>query len=433
VKLAKITGTNNSETKYGTSSADLIYGYGGNDSLYGRAGDDQIWGGLGSDKLFGESGIDTLRGEDGSDLIYGGDSGDWVYGGIGNDTLHGDGGDDYVYGGLGFDNLFGEAGNDVLWGEDGNDIIRASDGNDAISGGIGDDTLYGDAGIDSMFGDAGNDTLNGGRGVSTLYGADGNDTLFFNPTSGDISTLKSPTWGPNPGGAIGGLPPISTLNGDAGFDTLNITNETTYNKDGITKPSMTQVIMTDSGNNGGINFYEQTSLLLSNINAADFQSIEKITVTGTGGLYFYGYPNKSLAKGIDITGTNGADQFSSYYADDTMRGGGGNDWFYSSGGNDKIVSLLTDADEFYFSQFFEFMPGTSTVTGFNGAGVSGGDRLYLQYYNTAFTPYEFDVYESNGSTHFEVTPLWDQYNGPPLNVTVDAIGLVPGVDYFFPV
>jgi hypothetical protein len=171
--------------------------------------------------------------------------------------------------------------------------------------------------------------------------------------------------------------------------------------------------------------------LLSNINAADFQSVEKITVNGTGGLYFQGYSNQSPAKGIDITGTNGADQFHSYYADDTMRGAAGNDRFYSSGGSDTIVSLTTDADEFYFSQFFEFMPGTSTITGFNGAGAPGGDQIYFHYYNSVFTPYEFNVYEDNGNTHFEITPLWSQYEGASLNVTVDAVGLVSGVDYFF--
>ena len=82
----------------------------------------------------------------------------------------------------------------------------------------------------------------------------------------------------------------------------------------------------------------------------------------------------SSGKSIDITGTSNNDVFRSYSANDTMRGSGGNDDFYVTGGRDTVVSGDGDNDRIYFDAT---APVDAVITGFNGAGDYGGDRLYF--------------------------------------------------------
>ena len=136
-------------------------------------------------------------------------------------------------------------------------------------------------------------------------------------------------------------------------------------------------------------------------------------VEGNGGLDFMGdlYGNV----GVDITGTAKADTFQSYYASDTMRGGAGNDKFFAGGGNDKIISLENDSDVFEFNGF----GGTTTITGFNGEGVWGGDRInFDEYYRGDSKPVEKDGWTTFSLTSGDV-------------IKVQAVGLDEGVDYFW--
>ena len=57
-----------------------------------------------------------------------------------------------------------------------------------------------------------------------------------------------------------------------------------------------------------------------------------------------------------------------------MRGAGGNDDFYIMGGKDTVNSGANDADRFFFDAT---SPADAKITGFNGAGKYGGDRLYF--------------------------------------------------------
>jgi Ca2+-binding RTX toxin-like protein len=350
-----------------------------------------------------------IKGTSKDDTIYGTPKADTIYGYDGNDNLYGREDNDHLWGGKGNDKLYGEAGNDFLRGEDGNDTGYGGAGNDILYGGKGDDTLYGDAGTDTVKGDAGNDIIQSGTGIGYLYGGDGNDSIYYDPTTENISKVK-------------GYLSDSFIDGGEGSDTLNISNHATYTSGTTSKPALTQVNM-DGRNSGDIYFNNPTPDKFESIDVGHFQAIEKITVTGAGKLEFNGTYN--AGKGIDITGTVGNDVFHSYGASDTMRGAGGNDDFYVSGGKDTIVSGNTDNDRFYFDAT---SPADATITGFNGAGEYGGDRLYFDNgYGPSVTS---TITEVGGKTEFEVESS-GEYSYGLTTVTVDKVGLEEGVDYFF--
>jgi endonuclease YncB( thermonuclease family)/Ca2+-binding RTX toxin-like protein len=259
----------------------------------------------------------TISGTNNADTRYGTTGADLIYGYGGNDSLYGRAGDDQIWGGLGSDSLFGETGNDTLRGEDAADFLYGSDGNDTLHGGIGDDSLHGDAGTDTVRGDAGNDIVKGGYGISYLYGGDGTDTLYYNPTTDNIANVRQY------------LSP-SLLDGDAGTDTLNLFNEAKYTQDGVVRAAATDISM--DGTIGRILFENPVTGTSSSV--GQFLDMEKVTVAGAGRLEFTG--SSYSGPGIDITGTAGADVFTSRSASDTMRGGGGNDTINGQGGNDWI-------------------------------------------------------------------------------------------------
>jgi len=352
--------------------------------------------------------MSVIKGTEKPETIIGTSGADSIYGYGGNDNLYGRAGDDKIWGGNGDDKIYGEAGNDVLRGEAGNDTISGSTGNDIVFGGSGNDTLYGDAGTDTVKGDAGNDIVKGGTGISYLYGGDGNDSLYYDPTTENISKVK-------------GYLSDSLLDGDNGSDTLNIVNHATYTSGATAKAAGTLIDM-DSTNSGDIYFNNPNPTKYESIDVGHFQEVEKITVTGSGTLYFNG--SYYMGKGIDITGTAGNDTFVSYWADDTMRGGGGNDDFLVSGGKDTVVSGANDSDRFFFNAI---SPVDATITGFNGEGVFGGDRLY---FNKGYgAPITSTVTEADGKTEFKIVSS-DPYSDYVTTVTVDKVGLEEGVDYF---
>jgi VCBS repeat-containing protein len=215
----------------GTDGNDSMLGYDTDDTIDGKAGSDFIDGGFGNDSLIGGSGDDQLF--DGGFL--GGSGNDTLDGGTGNDTLRGGlGGDTYVFGfGYGQDQIFetsstGDIDTLKILANPG-DVILASDpsnlsnlvfglkGTDDgmrvdwfnnpsariervvfadgttwdISGAnvlVGTDgvstNLTGGAGGDLLVGGNLNDTLAGGAGNDTLSGGAGDDTYLFNIGNG---------------------------------------------------------------------------------------------------------------------------------------------------------------------------------------------------------------------------------------------------------
>lgn len=332
--------------------------------------------------------MSIIKGTAGNDTKIGTSDIDQIYGYGGNDILSGRNGNDSIWGAEGNDKLYGENNDDSVWGGVGNDIIY---------GGSGNDKLYGDAGTDAVKGEAGNDVIKGGTGVSYLYGGEGNDQLYYDPTTENISKVGSYLKG-------------SILNGDAGYDTLNIVNKSSYTEGATVKPSQTYVWIEEG--TGHIEFESKSDAFdAPSINVGTFKGVEAVKVEGNGGLFFIGDLYGSV--GVNITGTDKADTFQSFYASDTMTGGKGNDIFFSGGGDDKIISDENDADTFEFNGY----GGTTTITGFNGEGAYGGDRINIDDYYFDAKPVE-----NNGWTTFSLT------SGDVIKV--QAVGLDEGVDYF---
>jgi Ca2+-binding RTX toxin-like protein len=355
--MATIKGTSGANTLTGTTGIDQIYGYGGNDGLYGRAGNDSIWGGDGIDKIWGEAGNDTLRGENHDDHIYSGDGDDLVYGGAGNDQL------------------------------------------------------FGDGGTDKIFGDAGNDILKGGTGKAILDGGSGNDTLYYGPTEADI-------------GKIGRYFEGSVLDGNSGTDTLHVYNSATF---GATKtPAHTNVFMWDDYHNQGSLFFSDHSGDSGQYETGNdfgsyvgvFANIEHLTFTGKGGMTYTSVYGKNPTS---VTGTV-ADDF--FYADAsldghvvTYKGGAGNDSFVVGSG-DKIISETNDADVFYFGP--SSGGKTTTITGFNGADLAGGD--IAQFSEAVLGNPGKQISEAGGWTTFSL-------DGGGA-VKIQGVGLVENIDFF---
>jgi Ca2+-binding RTX toxin-like protein len=357
--------------------------------------------------FFGGTNMGTVKGGSGSDVKYGTTAADLIYGYAGDDSLYGKAGADQIWGGSGKDKLVGEDGNDILHGDDGADHLLGGNGWDILYGGAGNDKLFGEGDTDTLKGEAGNDILNGGSGIAYLYGGDGEDQLNYNPTKSDIFI-------------VGNYLAPSILDGDAGTDTLNISNEATFQSfEGTTEGAGTAIYMT--GRTSGQLYFEDQSF--SYINVGKFQDVEKLTVAGKGGLEFNGYD--TLGTGTDVTGTAGNDFFSSFGADDIMRGGAGNDQFTAIGGHDTIISESNDADHFTFSADYFYLLGETDITGFNGVGTVEGDQLH--FVNKPGDQAVLNVATEGGKTIFDLTTPF----GTNTHVTVDAVGLVEGVDYFF--
>lgn len=335
--MARIDGTNTSETLRGTSENDVIktldgadivfagdgddqingsidadgsarlanvsgrktiYGEGGNDTIMGGPDDDMLDGGAGNDRLLSGGGSDEINGGDGDDQVnaFGNSDGSTSYysfsgslvahGGGGNDTIGGATGPDQIYGDLGDDVLFGFDGNDTLdgglgadklYGDEGGDTLAGGDGDDLLRGGDGKDALNGGSGADKLFGEAGEDTLAGDAGDDLLYGGDGNDTLD-------------------------GGPGADKLYGEAGDDTYVVDNLSDYVQD-------------SQGSNTGlvkVDFYKQSTgvnwKLGDGVKALPYW-IDALVGDGTNymdaqksfsaGVIKYAFPDKALSSWSD--------------------------------------------------------------------------------------------------------------------------------------
>ena len=107
-----------------------------------------------------------------------------------------------------------------------------------------------------------------------------------------------------------------------------------------------------------------------------------------------------------------------------MHGGVGNDRFTAIGGHDTIVSGSDDADRFTFITDYFYLVGQTEITGFNGAGTVEGDQIHFM--TNPGDQAKLNVSTQGGKTIFDLTTPF----GTSTHVTVDAVGLAEGVDYF---
>lgn len=351
----------------------------------------------------------VIEGTDKSEARYGTASADTIYGYGGNDSLYGRAGNDQIWGGAGADRIWGGNGNDILRGQAGDDNVYAGNGNDTVYGGIGNDILHGDAGTDKIWGDAGNDTIKGGTGISYLYGGDGNDHLHYDPTSDNISnigTYLSPT----------------VLDGGNSYDTLFLYSHATFTETGtgLVKRAQVEIDIEYAGN---FLFLEGPRRVDPYIKTGTFTNIEVIVAGDNTPIDFWGSQDN---RGMTVIGSGADDTFTSSYAIDTFDGGAGNDLFrmVEGSGVDRVFSNATDSDTFYFTAYDN---GAADITGFNGAGVAGGDKIIFAAYR--------EFYPEAPETYLRVSE-WDDYTefyfgDGAIYAKVDAVGLKPGLDYDF--
>lgn len=251
-------------------------------------------------------------------------------------------------------NITGTANSETKTGTTTADVIKGLGGDDILKGGAGNDAIYGGIGNDTLYGEDGNDYLDGGTGIAKLSGGAGNDTLIYNPTSSAIPSF-------------GDYFINSTLDGGTGYDALTITNNSTM--DGLA--SRTTILGLDNGRSeiifGGPRDGDDYKTV------GTFGGVEELRLSGNGGADYHA---DTYVGGPKVIGTVKNDNFFGGFGVNDFDGGAGNDTLYVSGGDDKLNGG-SGADGFIVDYLAD---GKTTITGFEGAGVSGGDKIYFGSY-----------------------------------------------------
>lgn len=318
----------------GTSGNDTTDSMGGNDILFGNAGDDLLVGGAGSDQIYGGDGNDTLQGGTGPDFLNGGEGNDTYLfnSGDGQDFInYSDGQESVVFGpGIAPSDLIVTRDYhavtisiantqdqitllDIVVNPGGMDI-RFNDGTVwskayvlqqatfippqgyTYTGTAGDDQLYGSEGADQLIGGTGNDYLSGGLGSDDyqINLGDGIDHISEESNPQDINSITFGE-GINPDSLTLGLGSLLIKVGTTGQE-VHIDN---FGPQHAHQPGFIDL----------------------------FHFADGITLS----------LNQLLAKGFDISGSDGDDFLGGTSVSDRISGFGGNDRLEGGGGGDKYL------------------------------------------------------------------------------------------------
>lgn len=355
----------------GTTQGERMFGGGGNDAINAGAGDDVLIGGVGNDALSGNEGADQVSGGTGDDMLRGGDGNDVLTGGVGNDSLEGEAGDDVLVGSAGDDQLYGGEGSDIyrfnlgdgidslfdsgssadmdtvvfgggitsssisLSSHFGQIVIRVGTGSEGIQSGYSFDVLgsqtieqfrfadgtsinYADLVMrgftiegteldDFLFGTNLADQFQGGRGNDRLEGGDGNDAYVFNVGDGIDSIVDTAT--------------------------ANAGNEVVFGP-GITAADLRLDLAPD-----------QSDLLIrvgTNGDAIQHETFDRENAFGPHPVQTFRFDDgmltyeQLLARGFDLTGTDGDDRILGTNVVDRIIAGAGADELRGGFGDDRL-------------------------------------------------------------------------------------------------
>jgi hypothetical protein len=248
-------------TGAGVTIAMALDGGAGNDTLTSGDGADTLTGGLGNDNLSGGAGTDTILGGDGADTLAGGAGADTLAGAVGNDSLSGGAGADNLTGGDGNDTLAGGTDTDTVLGEAGDDLLQwtVGDGNETLEGGAGTDAaeVLGGAAAETFTVSANGPRLlivvtvpatsNVDIGTTEqlrVNAGDGNDSVTVQSLPAGVpiavnagagnDTILIDSNGAAAGGTVNGFQSALTINGDAGTNTLTLTDTDDTTGDRVT-------------------------------------------------------------------------------------------------------------------------------------------------------------------------------------------------------
>ncbi|MEI7473593.1 MAG: calcium-binding protein [bacterium] len=384
--LSIAVGTDNADTIIGNEKNNVIYGKGGNDYLVGNSGNDFLSGGDDDDIIYGddvnghETYNDTIEGNTGNDTLYGGDGNDtYIFNkGDGQDVIYD--ADDYDF--PSNDTLkFGDGitTNDLTFiRHDNSLLIKFNNSTDQIivknhfyspefnettiekfefvdgsilssqdienlvvniiKGTNGNDLLVGSDIADYIYGYAGNDTLIGAKGNDLIYDSSGNDTYVFNKGDGQ-----------------------DFIQDQDGTDTLKF--GIGINKDDLEfiaqEPLDLVINIKNSSNKITINNWDYgwkiENLLFDNGDTLSSSDVN------------------SLVKGITVIGTEGNDNLSGAWSNDTIYGLAGND--YLDGGVDTSHGYPEEGG----SDYLDGGAGNDTIMGYEGnntlIGGAGDDYV----------------------------------------------------------
>lgn len=410
-------GGDEDDTISGLGGDDFLIGGGGADHVDGGADNDELQGGAGDDTLLGGAGLDSLSGDAGADTLTGGTEADrfsWRVGATastfplrdvvtdfegagaaGGDTLELSLPFDIPrrlvfegqlaampslsgtlsFGGNGFTEVFvAHSGGNTYVLADSNDdglfdagdfavqlvgqhslvrsdfgatpfVIRGTNGADVINGTAGADTIFALGGADTVNGGAGNDVIDGGAGDDRLNGEAGRDRI--NGGNG-VDMIN--------GGVDGDF-----LSGDSGSDVVQggAGNDSVAGGDG------SDVV---DGGNGNDN--------VDGDNGADLMrggAGEDYMVGGDGYDVMFGEADADFLQGgrgrDRMVGGAGDDELVGYEEFDVSEGGAGDDRFGFFLGTFAPSSTFAASD---------------LVLDFEGAGVAGGDVIYLNFESVSF-------------------------------------------------
>jgi Ca2+-binding RTX toxin-like protein len=397
--MARIRGTNASETLYGTGGDDSITGNGGNDVINAGRGNDFIYGGDGADLINGGSGIDTVAYDDSNTGVYIvlGEGSTFGYGYRG--TAQGD----RLFQ---VENVIGSNYGDILWGNSGNNVLSGGAGDDQIAGGGGDDVLSGDSGNDTLAGGSGADILNGGWGNDTasyVYSSAGvfislyNDVAASGEAEGDElngienvigSAHHDDIWGDDGANFLDGHQGNDTLKGFGGDDSLagGVGDDSLYGMDGADALSGglgNDVLIGAAGDDilvGGGDDDTMIGGIDNDIYYVDSALDNIIELSGEGHDTVYSYVDMTLADNAEVlslvhgaavygTGNAGSNTIVGNDHDNVLDGGGGADHLWGLGGNDTFVLRAGQAQGDRINEFY-------------GNGAAAGDVLRFEGYGT---------------------------------------------------
>ena len=407
-----LVGTAGNDSLNGGQTYRGIYGLDGDDVLTGGTIDNVLNGGSGNDILFGEGGIDQLFGGTGDDFMQGGDGNDVLNGEAGNDSLEGEAGDDVLAGGAGDDQLLGGAGNDTYHFNLGDGIDSISDSIDVTepnrvvfgpgiaSSSIMLTTNFGQILVrpgsafegvtiganasdalgfhavdlfqfedgtsltytelvargfdiggtefdDFLFGTNVIDRFRGGVGSDRLEGGEGNDSYFFNLGDGVDTIVDAASVGAGNEVIFGHGLASADLRLDLAPDQLDL--------------NLSDLLIRIGAGGDAIQMdtFDRTDVLGP-------RTVESVRFAD-GSILTY---EQLLARGFDLTGTEGDDQISGTNVADRMVAGDGADVLRSGAGDDTLEGGLGHDRLFggNGNDTYEFGPGSGqdTIVEFQG-------------------------------------------------------------------
>ncbi|QJB56189.1 FecR domain-containing protein [Pseudodesulfovibrio sp. zrk46] len=386
----------------------------GNDSLWGGSGNDTFEMALGAGDIIGNAGDDLFK--MGSDVVYG----DIIDGGVGNDSL-------YITDNASNDNDMGFVKNmEYIKFQGSGSVYETVQGNDMVSSGAtliidataassmifdgsaetdGAFQITGSYGDDNITGGSGNDFINAKCGVNVVDGGAGNDTFAF---TGDVQGGSS-----FDGGASGidrfliqSDTSFEASNTQTSIEELELAANTKATLDfgmdtflnGLTSlfgdsgdAGSDTLLITDSG---GVNSLDLSSASLSSYSSWNSTNDTVIIEGGSGDDVI-----SSWNAAVKIDGGDGNDQLTGGDGNDTLLGGAGTDLLKGDDGND-VLTGGTGNDTFHMDFPSE---AKDTITDFNTTTES--DKLQ-------FMAADF-LYESGGQT-------LDQYSDRYTVITDDA-------------